>query len=641
MPPHRLRRHPRRVLLAVAALAVTALAASLAPGASAAPGAAASGADQTLTLPSHPGHSTVSFTGTAPFNNQQDGLVYGQTGIDDPTKPCAPATKIGNDQHRITVRVPKHISQAYDTLIRFQINWTPVASEPLEDLALYVYAPDGTLAGVSDGSQASEGVNLTEALPGTYAVVVCAFQNLPQGTKYTGTVAAYTIAPSPFPAARGVKRATFAQFTAPSASATQAGEPSIGNDWKTGHTLFTANTQEYDVAFNDAARTATWTAVNTRGSSPNGSNLISLDPIGYTDPVTGRSFISQLVIACSGAAYSDNDFKTSTVSEGCGSGINGGDHQTFGGGPFPETVSKLTAYPHAVYYCAQSAAFAAGGAWCARSDDGGLSFGPALEVFNAKCNGLHGHIRVGPDGTAYLPDANCAGKQGVAISRDGGATWSVSRIPDSVAGSSDPSISIGADNTVYYGYSDGTGKPKIAVSRSHGASWSRSVDAGLPYGIHNSEFAEVIAGDGDRAAFAFLGTPSRGSTQAASFGKDKSGSTFVGAEWHLYVSMTYDRGAHWTTVDATPGDPVQRGCIWNNGGSNPCRNLLDFNDITIAKDGRVMVAIADGCVGPEVEKGNNCVASRAVGADKLTQHGAIVRQESGRGLFHKYDTSVH
>jgi len=74
----------------------------------------------------------------------------------------------------------------------------------------------------------------------------------------------------------------------------------------------------------------------------------------------------------------------------------------------------------------------------------------------------------------------------------------------------------------------------------------------------------VIAGDDTRAAFAFLGTPTAGDDQSASF-------TGV---WHLYVATTYDRGATWTTVDATPTDPVQRGCIWLGGGSNDCRNLL-------------------------------------------------------------------
>ena len=90
-------------------------------------------------------------------------------------------------------------------------------------------------------------------------------------------------------------------------------------------------------------------------------------------------------------------------------------------------------------------------------------------------------------------------------------------------------------------------------------------------------------------------------------------------------------------VDATPGDPVQRGCIWNSGGSNPCRNLLDFNGITIDRTGHVMVGFADGCVGPALDPGSNCVASTEVSANGLVNHGAIVRQLTGKTLFARYD----
>ena len=115
------------------------------------------------------------------------------------------------------------------------------------------------------------------------------------------------------------------------------------------------------------------------------------------------------------------------------------------------------------------------------------------------------------------------------------------------------------------------------------------------------------------------------------------GKKFTGADWYMYVATTYDRGATWTAVNATPGDPVQRGCIWNGGGSNDCRNLLDFNDITVDKIGRVMVGYADGCVGPKIEPKSNCIASNLVSANGYDDHGAIVRQMSGKGLFKKYD----
>ncbi|MEO6204408.1 MAG: sialidase family protein, partial [Mycobacteriales bacterium] len=349
-----------------------------------------------------------------------------------------------------------------------------------------------------------------------------------------------------------------------------------------------------------------------------------------------------LYLACSASAYSDDDFTTTAIpSQGCGSGINGFDHQTFGGGKYPEGLFPLAGvvYPHAVYYCAQGQGLVLGGATCSRSDDGGLTFNNPVATWDAECTGIHGHVQVSPsDGTVYLPNAKCGDKQGLAVSKDGGQTWVVRTIPDSLSGESDPYVGVGSDGTVYYSYSDGTGHARVAVSRDHGLTWTKSVDVGVPFGVRNSEFAMVVAGDGDRASVAFLGTTTSGSTQAASFGKNAGGDTFVGGAWHMYLSTTYDRGKTWTTVDSTPKDPVQRGCIWNSGGGNPCRNLLDFNGMTIDKTGRVMVGFADGCVGPATESGNDCVASTAVSANKLVNHGAIIRQLSGKTLFKAYDT---
>ncbi len=598
--------------------------------------------EKTVAVPSSPGESVITYKGHAPFNNGSGGILLG-----DVQGACDPAQgNTLNDQHFIQVTVPANLNPSYDTLIRFQIDWTFTGNEAAADLALHLFGPDGKLVASSDGSQASEGINVTDRAPGVYDVLVCAFQTGPTGQDYTGTVSTQTVAAGSFPAATGVTPPTYRQYEAPKGVATSAGEPSIGNNWKSGNTLFTANTNEYVVKFG-AGSSSTWKLVNTDVADP--SNKISLDPIGFTDNVTGRTFVSQLYLACSAAAYSDDDFATQAVpTQGCGSLVNGFDHQTFGGGPFVEGAvpGPLTSYPHAVYYCSQGPGLVAPGATCARSDTGGLTFGPAIPIYDgSQCSGIHGHVRVSPKGTVYVPNVKCGGNQGVAVSKDGGLTWAVHHIPDSIEGTSDPSVSAGKDGTVYFGYGDGTGKPRIAVSTNEGTNWSKSIDVGIPFGIKNTEFSEVIAGDGDRAAFAFLGTPTRGSTQAASFGKSADGQTFVGAEWHMYVATTYDRGRTWTTVDATPKDPVQRGCVWNSGGGNPCRNLLDFNDITLDKTGHVLIGYADGCVPASVEpkgdaKGapaNDCVASTAVSNNGLVNHGAILRQVAGRGLFSAFD----
>jgi len=129
----------------------------------------------------------------------------------------------------------------------------------------------------------------------------------------------------------------------------------------------------------------------------------------------------------------------------------------------------------------------------------------------------------------------------------------------------------------------------------------------------------------DRAAFAFLGTTTPGDDQSSGFN----------GVWHLYVATTYNAGKSWVTTDITPADPVQRGCVWNGGGDNPCRNLLDFNDITTDRIGRVLIGYADGCTGSCV---NDPTANASFGpASAQDALATIARQVSGKTLFRAYD----
>jgi Bacterial Ig-like domain len=100
-------------------------------------------------------------------------------------------------------------------------------------------------------------------------------------------------------------------------------------------------------------------------------------------------------------------------------------------------------------------------------------------------------------------------------------------------------------------------------------------------------------------------------------------------------------------VNATTGDPVQRGCIWNGGGSNACRNLLDFNDATTDKQGRVLVAYTDGCANFDftyqsltgaVHGPSQCDSDpNAYASTDKANFDALVRQTCGEGLFKAYD----
>ena len=159
-----------------------------------------------------------------------------------------------------------------------------------------------------------------------------------------------------------------------------------------------------------------------------------------------------------------------------------------------------------------------------------------------------------------------------------------------------------------------------------GANWSTPVDVGTPFGITHAVFPVVVAGDDNRAAFAFLGT---GPGLATSGTCDPYGATLNCANiWHLYVSTTYDGGVNWITVDATPNDPVQQGTVCLQGTT--CaggRNLLDFNDFAIDSQGRGLVGYADGCV--------NC--GNTFQSQSSSSHGTVTRQSGGRRLFSFFD----
>ncbi|MCA1712203.1 MAG: glycoside hydrolase [Actinobacteria bacterium] len=450
------------------------------------------------------------------------------------------------------------------------------------------------------------------------------------------------------PAAAAPPEPTYRNYPAPAGLANGAGEPSIGANWKTGAALFQSNTQTLRVTFDDAAQPpkATW----EDRSDP--LAVRSLDPILFTDSPLGRTYTSQLLLACSIGAYTDDDGGSYQRSEGCGEGT-AVDHQTVGGGPYSKTLEPPHTYPHAFYYCAQYILSEN----CARSDDGGRTFGPGVPIYNTpvnpgatllNCAGLSGHLRVAPDGTAYVPNFDCDGKASVTVSEDNGTTWQVRNVPSTTQDESDPSVAADADNTLYFGWQEGKKNAEgsrafIGVSRDRGKTWTNIQDAGAALGIKNVQFPEVIAGSSGRAAYAFLGTPTAGDDQKGGQASQVPAKDVFPGVWHLYVSRTFDAGKTWRTVDVTPNDPVQRGCVWLSGGSSSCRNLLDFYDITVDKQGRVLVGWADGCLNACVTKplgATEIYDDPAHKPDYRAKHGTITRQVGGLGLFAAQDATA-
>src|SRR5205807_2200083 len=187
-----------------------------------------------------------------------------------------------------------------------------------------------------------------------------------------------------------------------------------------------------------------------------------LDPILWTDQTTGRTFSSNSTVGANAVyGYTDND-GDSWVPFGIAAPNGGADHETIGSGPYPASLSALSTpvnQGEAVYYCSQDIV---GPASCYRSDTLGASYGPSVLAYNGQgpgvpggtCGGLHGHIHVAPDGTAWLPVSQCSGLQGGVFSTDGGITWNTFTVPNAIsqAQGADPSIAIDSDSTIYYSY---------------------------------------------------------------------------------------------------------------------------------------------------------------------------------------------
>jgi len=567
----------------------------------------------------------------------------------NPAQPC--------DDFALTVTLPAGYVAAHPNVTaRVTMSWTDTGNGK-SDYDLYIYK--GTVT-TTNGSQAafkqsssSRNPEIANILPltagsQTFTVKIVPFTPTGETVNVKIELLEGITSPSPGVGGSGPGVPRFFNYVSPQGIANSFGEPSIGSNWKSektfsnslnaslpngGATLFFGGFSPSlaRITFDDCSSPAgaLWEAKPLLTAN---STRVFGDPILFTDHQTGRTFVSQLeglTPLGSTTDITDNDGDSFTPTEGS-SLPSDVDHQTIGGGPFNETAlpppppPATRLYPNTVYYASQSVADAR----AARSDNGGLSFGPATVMYTtADCGGLHGHLKVAPDGTVYVANNACGGvaqpghedgNQAVIVSEDNGITWSIRKIPGSTTKSAhDGSVAVASDSrTIYEGFQSGDGHPRIAVSHDKGLTWSTPFDVGTTVigggPILNTGFAAVVAGDPNRASFAFYGT--------VTGGNDWSTPGFPG-DWYLYVASTFDGGATWTTQNVTPGDPVQRGGIC---GSGTCRNHLDFFDATLDKEGRVVIGYTDGCVSAICING---------GANDYTAKGTIARQTGGRRMF--------
>jgi len=244
--------------------------------------------------------------------------VKAPTGSSD----CGSGNNSGCDNFTVNFQPPSAAFGPYLLEIKLQ---------PQGDWDMQVYGPNGNLL---DGSGNSPGaleiVTLINPAAGNYSVAAAPFAPLvgADGNSYAASAELKHYVVNT--AAQGQDtNISYHNFAATGGLGNASGEPSIGVNWKTGKAMFIALRQTLRVTFDDSTipARATW-----EDKSFAWTNLITMDPILFTDRTTGRTIVSQLVSpagapngsllvltdGCSMSAYTDDDGDTWVPDEGCG-----------------------------------------------------------------------------------------------------------------------------------------------------------------------------------------------------------------------------------------------------------------------------------------------------------------------------------
>ena len=372
------------------------------------------------------------------------------------------------------------------------------------------------------------------------------------------------------------------------------------------------------------------------------------DPYGWVDPITDRIFNVQMIgLETSWICWSDDDGQ-SWLGNPHDSGttpIN--DHIKLASGPWTSAgygvIGQFTSgpiYETAVYYCYNKLA----GIFCFTSFDGGASFEAGGQIVGlATTNGgLHGAISTAPDGTVYVTPR--VETPSVIVSKDNGFTWFERTMGEDV-GTPYPrknsEISTDTASNAYHVWTGGDEGVYMSRSTDSGETWEQESIRISPVEVISSVFPQTDAGDPGRIAITYLGSEnSEMLNQSDIDGNPWDGNAHYApnnATYHLYITYSLnalDDEPVFHTYRVTD-DPVQVGSICLNsgdcrdiGGSN--RNLLDFNDLHIDREGRVYVAFADGCTG-DCATNNNSTA-----ADSRDGRGSVYYLANGPSLMEAY-----
>ena len=385
-----------------------------------------------------------------------------------------------------------------------------------------------------------------------------------------------------------------------------AAEPSIG---------ITSSGCIFFIAFEKVMRSCDYGETWEEKQDPALCAPTTSDPYGWVDPVTDRVFNVQMMgLESSWICWSDNDGETWAGNPHDSGTTPLNDHIKLATGPWTDSGYGLvgqfsqTVYETAVYYCYNKLA----GIFCFTSFDGGASFEAGGQIVGlATTNGgLHGAISTAPDGTVYVTPR--VATPTVIVSKDNGFSW-FERTMGEDQGTPNPrknsEVSTDSESNAYHVWTGADEGIYLARSTDSGETWEQESLRVSPSQVISTAFPQTDAGDPGRFAVTYLGSENVSLLNESNLdGNPWDGNGHYApneVHYHLYVTFSLnalDENPVFHTRRLTT-DPVRVGAICLNsgdcrsdqGGSN--RNLLDFNDLHIDREGRVFIAIADGCTG--------------------------------------------
>lgn len=210
------------------------------------------------------------------------------------------------------------------------------------------------------------------------------------------------------------------------------------------------------------------------------------------------------------------------------------------------------------------------------------------------CDGLAGRGVVGPSGTIYVPKGWC-GEPTLAISDDEGATWRHVEVASGIGMARtrddrpehEAGVAVDAAGNLYFVWSGRDRLPYLAVSRDGGSTWSSPMMVGPP-DLVEADRPQVAVGDPGRIVIGYMGSadsPGPPFPGEGSCGPSEGATTFLldcpepeeyeDVTWNGYLTVTTDalddRPVLLTATVNDPAEPLHRGAC----GPGGCGTLGD------------------------------------------------------------------